>query len=61
MRQALRAAKKRVLIVDDDEQVRDIASLFVEELGYPVSTASTPSRHCESFNKTEQWTSCSPI
>jgi CheY-like chemotaxis protein len=40
MRQALRAAKKRVLIVDDDEQVRDIASLFVEELGYPVSTAS---------------------
>ena len=30
---------QRVLIVDDDEQVLDIASMFVEELGYPVSTA----------------------
>jgi CheY-like chemotaxis protein len=39
MGQAMCGAEQRVLIVDDDEQVRDIASMFVEELGYPVSAA----------------------
>ena len=39
MIQATPTGEQRVLIVDDDEQVLDIASMFVEELGYPVSTA----------------------
>ena len=39
MSQVIPTEEQRVLIVDDDEQVLDIASMFVEELGYPVSTA----------------------
>ena len=39
MSQTTPTGEQRVLIVDDDEQVLDIESMFVEELGYPVSTA----------------------
>ena len=39
MGQAIPAAEQRVLIVDDDETVLEIAAVFVRELGYAVSTA----------------------
>ena len=47
MGQAMCGSEQRVLIVDDDEQVRDIASMFVEELGYPVSAAGNAAEALE--------------
>jgi CheY-like chemotaxis protein len=47
MGQAICGAEQRVLIVDDDEQVLDVASMFVEELGYSVSTAHSAAEALE--------------
>src|SRR4051794_23420195 len=47
MSQETSTMQQRVLIVDDDEQVLNIASMFVEELGYPVSTARNAAQALE--------------
>ena len=39
MGQAMSPEIQKVLVVDDDDRVREIAAAYVEELGYPVATA----------------------
>lgn len=48
-------SEKRILVVDDEEQIRDLYSQVLARAGYEVTTAESAEEALEIFNKQPYW------
>ncbi|MEM4657804.1 MAG: response regulator [Candidatus Methanosuratincola sp.] len=48
-------SKERILVVDDDEYVRELFSIYLEELDYDCTTANDGEDCLNKFSKSDNW------